>query len=329
MTTLLTGATGFVGAAVARRLLQGGAALRLLTRPNSDRRNIAGLPAEIVEGDLTDPASLKRAVAGCEAVYHVAADYRLWAPRPDELYRANVDGTLALIRAAAAAGAKRILYCSSVAVLGIHKDGTPSDEATPVTVDDMIGHYKRSKFLAEEAVRKAVAEEDAPVVIVNPSTPIGPRDIKPTPTGRMVLDAARGKMPAYVDTGLNVVHVDDVAEGHVLAFEKGRIGERYVLGGDDMSLRDILGEIARLVGRKPPSVRLPRGPLFPLAALLERWARLTGGKEPLLTVDGLKMAGKKMFFSSAKAKRDLGYAPRPGVEALRDAVAWFKEAGRV
>jgi len=326
---LITGATGFVGAAVARRLLATGAALRYLVRAKSDTRNIEGLAGERVVGDLGDPASLKRAAAGCSALYHVAADYRLWVPEPAEIYRINVEGSVALVRAAAEAGVARIVYCSSVAVLGIDKDGTPSDEATPVSLADMIGHYKRSKFLAEEAVRRLVAEEKAPVVIVNPSTPVGPRDLRPTPTGRLVRDAALGKMPAYVDTGLNVVHVDDVAEGHLLAFEKGRIGERYVLGGDDMSLRDILAAIAAAAGRKPPSVRLPRRALFPLAYAVETWAKHISKREPLFTVEGLKMAGKRMYFSSAKAKRELGYAPRPGMEALRDAVAWLRESGRL
>lgn len=324
---LITGATGFVGAAVARRLIAAGKSVRYLHRAGSDLANIAGLPGARVVGDLADPASLKRAVAGCEAVYHVAADYRLWVPRPEEIYRVNVEGSVALVRAAMAAGVRRIVYCSSVAVLGVNKDGTPSDEETPVSLAGMIGHYKRSKFLAEEAVRALVAAEQAPVVIVNPSTPVGPRDIKPTPTGRLIRDAALGRMPAYVDTGLNVVHVDDVAEGLLLAFEKGRIGERYVLGGDDMTLRDIIGLVAAAAGRKPPSVRLPRRPLYPLAVCVEGWARFVSRKEPLFTVDGLRMAGKRMYFSSAKAARELGYAPRPGRAALEDAVAWMREAG--
>jgi len=324
---LVTGATGFVGAAVARKLLAKGAALRFLVRANSDPRNIEGLEGERVVGDLGDAASLKRAAAGCSALYHVAADYRLWVPRPEEIYRINVEGSVALVRAAAEAGVSRIVYCSSVAVLGINKDGTPSDEDTPVSLADMIGHYKRSKFLAEEAVRKLVADEKAPVVIVNPSTPVGPRDVKPTPTGRLIRDAARGKMPAYVDTGLNVAHVEDVAEGHLLAFEKGRIGERYILGGDDMSLRDILVVIAAAAGRKPPSVRLPRRALFPLAYAVEGWAKVVSKREPLFTVEGLKMAGKRMYFSSAKARRELGYAPRPGRAALEDAVAWLRAEG--
>ena len=324
---LVTGATGFVGAAVARRLIAAGKPVRFLHRAGSDTRNIEGLPGARVVGDLGDAASLASAVAGCEAVYHVAADYRLWVPRSAEIYRINVEGSVALIRAAMAAGVRRIVYCSSVAVLGINKDRSPSDEDTPVALADMIGHYKRSKFLAEEAVRRLVVAEKAPVVIVSPSTPVGPRDIKPTPTGRLIRDAALGKMPAYVDTGLNVVHVDDVAEGHLLAFEKGRIGERYILGGDDMSLRDILAAVCAAAGRKPPSVRLPRRALYPLAYCVEGWARFMSKKEPLFTVDGLRMAGKRMFFSSAKARRELGYAPRQGRAALEDAVAWLRETG--
>jgi dihydroflavonol-4-reductase len=324
---LVTGATGFVGAAVARRLIAAGMAPRFLVRAGSDTRNIDGLPGERAVGDLGDAASLKKAAAGCEAVFHVAADYRLWVPKPAEIYRINVEGSVALVRAAAEAGARRIVYCSSVAVLGLHRDGTPADEATPVSLADMIGHYKRSKFLAEEAVLTLVREEKAPVVIVNPSTPVGPRDLRPTPTGRLIRDAAEGKMPAYVDTGLNIVHVDDVAAGHVLAFEKGRIGERYILGGDDMPLREILAVIAAAAGREPPSLRLPRRALYPLAVGVEAWARFVSKKEPLFTVDGLRMAGKLMYFSSAKAKRELGYAPRPGRAALVDAVKWMRDVG--
>ena len=325
MTTLVTGATGFVGAAVLRRLLDAGRAVRALVRAGGDRRNLAGLDVELVEGDLGDAASLDRAVAGCAALYHVAADYRLWVPDTPTIYRANVEGTRALMRAAAEAGVARIVYTSSVAVLGLHADGTPADETTPSTLDDMIGHYKRSKFLAEHAVAE-MAAAGLPVVIVNPSTPIGPRDVKPTPTGRMVVEAAAGRMPAFVDTGLNLVHVDDVAAGHLLAFEHGAIGERYILGGHDMSLGAILAEIAVLAGRKPPKVKLPHGLILPFAYAAEGVARLTG-REPFATVDGIRMARKKMYFSSAKAAEDFGYRPRPAIEALRDAVDWFRANG--
>ena len=329
MTTLVTGATGFVGAAVARQLLEAGHEVRALARPNSDRRNLAGLALEIYEGDLLDPQSLKGAVHGCSALYHVAADYRLWVPEPERIYKINVEGSRALLRAAGEAGVARMVYTSSVATLGLHKDGTPADEATPVALADMVGHYKRSKFIAEEKVRRLVAEEDLPVVIVNPSTPIGPRDIKPTPTGRMIVEAAAGRMPAFVDTGLNVVHVDDVARGHLLAFERGEIGERYILGGTNMTLAEILGVIAELVGRKAPKVKIPHNLILPLAVAAESWARLRGPQapEPFVTVDGIKMAKKRMFFTSAKAEAALGYAARPPREALADAVAWFRAGG--
>lgn len=323
MTTLVTGANGFVGSAVMRQLLDEGAAVRVLVRQGSDRRNLEGLDVEILEGDLRDQASLERALKGCYALFHVAADYRLWVRRPQDLYDSNVTGTGNILRAAGEAGVERIVYTSSVAVLGLNRDGTPADEETRVTVNDMIGHYKRSKFLAEEEVRRLVREQRLPVVIVNPSTPIGPRDVKPTPTGRMIRDAARGRMPAYVDTGLNLVHVEDVAAGHLMAYRRGSIGERYILGGEDLHLKDILTRIAQITGRKPPRIRLSQGMVMPIAYLAQAWARLTGGPEPRVTVDGVKMSRKLMFFSHAKATRDLGYHPRPADEALRDAVAWF------
>lgn len=326
MTTLVTGASGFVGAAVARRLIASGRRVRVLIRPSSDRRNLAGLDAEIALGNLTDRRSLEQAVGGCDEVFHVAADYRLWVPRPAEIYAANVDGTRHVLQAAGAASVGRIVYTSSVATLGFNADGSPADEDTPSALADMIGHYKRSKFLAEAEVRRLIATERLPVVIVNPSTPVGPGDVKPTPTGRLVVDAASGKMPAYVDTGLNVVHVDDVAEGHLLALERGQIGERYVLGGENLALREILERIAAMVGRHPPRIRLPHGAVMPVAYIAEAWARLFGG-EPLLTTDNVRMARKRMYFSSAKAERVLGYRPRPAEAALRDAIAWFRANG--
>ena len=325
MPTLLTGATGFVGSAVLRQLLFAGYDVRVLARPKSDRRNLEGLECEIAEGDLNEPGSLRAAVRGCENLLHVAADYRLWTPDPTELYRTNGAATVDLFRAAADAGVTRMLYTSSVATLGINPDGIPSDETTPVSVDNMVGHYKRSKFLGEEAVSALVRDDGLPIVIVNPSTPIGPRDAKPTPTGRMIVEAAAGRMPAYVDTGLNVVHVEDVAVGHLLAFEKGQIGARYILGGEDLSLRDILTEIAAIVGRKPPRISLPRGPLFPLAYATEWLAKLRNSGEPMLTVDSLRMSRKRMFFSSAKAEKQLGYTARPALEALQDAIRWFRD----
>ena len=324
MTSLITGATGFVGSAVLRSAIERGCEVRVLARPGSDRRNIDGVNCEVAEGDLNDPRSIRAALQGCSSLFHVAADYRLWSPDPAELYRTNNEATVDLFRAAAEAGVERIVYTSSVATLGNHKDGTPADEDTPVGLSDMVGHYKRSKFVAEEAVTALIRDEGLPIVIVNPSTPVGPRDIKPTPTGRMIVEAASGRMPAYVDTGLNIAHVDDVAEGHWLAFEKGKAGERYILGGEDLPLRDILAEIAQIVGRKPPTISLPRAPLFPLAYMTEFIARVRGSGEPMLTVDSLRMSRKRMFFSSGKARSELGYSARPAVHALQDAISWFR-----
>jgi dihydroflavonol-4-reductase len=327
VTTFVTGASGFLGAAVVHQLLAAGESVRVLMRPSSDPRNMADLPVEVVQGDLRDRLSLARGLAGCAALYHVAADYRLFVPRPQELYESNVEGTRSILRAAASAGVTRMVYTSSVATLGLHADGSPADEETPVALSHMVGHYKRSKYLAEEAVRQLVADEGLPVVIVNPSTPIGPRDVRPTPTGRMVADAAAGRTPAYVDTGLNIVHVDDVAKGHLLAFAHGRTGERYVLGGENLSLCEILTEIARLTGHRPPRIRLPVAAVLPIAYVSEFFARLTGGREPRVTVDGVLLAKKYMYFSSAKAERELGYTHRPIEEALRDAIAWFRAGG--
>ena len=322
---LVTGATGFVGAAVARALLAEGWEVRALVRGGSDRRNVASLPVAQVVGDLTNAASLQAALEGCEAAFHVAADYRLWAPQPHELYRTNVDGTGNLLEAARRAGVRRIVYTSSVATVGIPADGRPGAEDSPAGLAEMIGHYKRSKFLAEERAREA-AGRGVPVVIVNPSTPIGPGDVKPTPTGQIVLDAARGRTPAYVDTGLNVVHVDDVAAGHLLAYHRGRIGERYILGGEDMTLRQILTLIAQLAGRSPPRIRLPHGAVLPVAHICELYARLTG-RPTRVTVEGVRMARKRMYFSSAKAVRELGYRWRPPSEAFSDALRWFRDNG--
>jgi dihydroflavonol-4-reductase len=320
---LLSGATGFVGSAVARALLREGWQVKALVRQNSDRRNLQGLQIETVAGDLNDRSSLDHAVGGCEALFHVAADYRLGARRPEELYRTNVEGTRNVLNAARSAGVGRVVYTSSVATIGIPADGSPGCEETPVALADMIGHYKRSKFLAEQVARDA-ALAGASVVIVNPSTPVGPGDVKPTPTGQMVLDAAAGRMPAYLDTGLNVVHVDDVAAGHLLAFHRGRDGERYILGGDDMTLREILVEIARITGRRPPRIRLPGAAVLPLAYAAEAMARLTGGTTRV-TVEAVRMARKRMFFSSEKAVRELGYRWRPRTQAFEDAVLWLRE----
>jgi dihydroflavonol-4-reductase len=278
-------------------------------------------------GDLADKNSLERALEGCNALYHAAADYRLWARHPQQLYQSNVAGTVNIMQAALKAGVERIVYTSSVATLGLHADGTPADENTPVTLNDMIGHYKRSKFLAEAEVKRMIDGQGLPAVIVNPSTPVGPRDIRPTPTGRMVLDAACGRTPAYVDTGLNLVHVDDVAQGHLLAFERGVVGERYILGGRNMTLKEILTEVARISGHKPPRVKLPHNLVLPIAYLSEAWAWLTNGPEPRATVDGVRLSKKYMFFSIEKARRELGFNPRPVEEALKDAVEWFRANG--
>jgi len=323
---LVTGATGFVGAAVARALLAQGRRVRALARPKSDQRNLTGLDLDVVTGSLNDRASLDTAVAGCGAVFHVAADYRLWVRDPAQMFRVNVEGTRALMDAALAAGVERVVYTSSVATLGIGKDGSPADETTPSAYADMVGPYKQSKFLAEAEVRHLVETQQLPAVIVNPSTPIGPRDVKPTPTGRVIVDAASGRMPAFVETGLNLVHVDDVALGHLLAEANGRLGERYILGGENLSLAEILRRIALLVGRRPPSLRLPIPAVWPIAAVAETVARLTG-REPMVTFDSLRMARKKMFFSSAKAERELGYRARSVDQALADAIQWFRAEG--
>lgn len=328
MTTLLTGATGFVGSAVARVLAARGHTLRLLVRPTSDRRNLAGLDAELVTGDLTDPDSLARATAGCRFVVHVAADYRFWVPDPESMLRANVQGTVAVMRAAMNAGVERVVHCSSVAALGYTPDGSPANEATPVDPNGLVSTYKRSKYRAEHAVLDLVRTDHLPAVVVNPAAPVGPRDIKPTPTGKMIVDAANGRIPAYIDTGLNVVHVDDVAEGHALALERGQIGERYILGGDNLDLKDLLTMVTQVAGRRPPTIRLRESWVWPVAAVMEGFAHLTG-VPPAVTRDHLKMARHKMFFSSAKAMAELGYAPRPARQAVEDAVAWFRANGMV
>jgi dihydroflavonol-4-reductase len=324
-TVLVTGASGFVGSAVARRLLDAGHKVRVLVRQGSSVANVDNLDVERVVGDLRDSASLADAVAGCAGLFHVAADYRLWVPDQRTMFAINVEGTRSLMLAALEAGVERIVYTSSVAALGLRKDG-PADEQTEVFYDNVIGPYKKSKYLAEQEVLRLVNERGLPAVIVNPSTPVGPRDIRPTPTGRMIVDAACGRIPAYVDTGLNVVHVDDVAEGHLLAYEKGLIGEKYILGGEDMHLAEILTEVAQICGRKPPRVKLPHAALIPVAVVSETWCRLRGG-EPIVTLDNIRMARKRMFFSSDKARAALDYAPRPARDALRDAVDYFKSHG--
>jgi dihydroflavonol-4-reductase len=325
MKALVTGATGFVGAAVARALLGAQWQVRVLARRGSDRRNLRGLDVEVAEGDLNDLQSLQRAALSCAALFHVAADYRLGARDPAQLYLTNVEGTRNVLNAAQRAGVQRMVYTSSVATIGIPADGTPGDERSANSLKNMIGHYKRSKYLAEEVVREA-AQSGISVVIVSPSTPVGPGDVKPTPTGQLVLDAAAGRMPAYVDTGLNIVHVDDVAAGHLMAYERGKAGERYILGGEDMSLREILELIAGLERRSPPRVRLPYGVVLPIAYLAEGFARLSG-RSGRITLEGVRMSRKRMFFSSAKATRELGYRWRPPVQAFEDAIRWFRDNG--
>ena len=324
-TVLVTGASGFVGAAVARKALARGFHVKVLMRPTASRANVEGLEVEIVLGDMRDADQMTAALKGARYLFHVAADYRLWARNPSEIARNNLAGAKATMTGALRSGIERVVYTSSVAALK-PGDGKAVDETSRHAPQSVIGAYKLSKLLAEREVERMIVQEGLPAVIVAPSTPIGPRDIKPTPTGRIIVEAATGRMPAFVDTGLNLVHVDDVAEGHFLALERGKIGENYILGGEDVSLAQMLADIAKLSGRRAPKVNLPRGPLFPLAYLAEATAQLTG-KEPFLTVDALRMSRHRMYFSSAKAKRELGFATRPYREGLKDAHAWFAAHG--
>jgi dihydroflavonol-4-reductase len=325
---LITGASGFVGAAVARCLQRAGYDVRAMLRRTSPRDNLADLKIEIVEGDLLDANAIERAVKGVRYVFHVAADYRLWARDPEQIVRTNVEGTRAVMTAALQAGVERVVYTSSVATLAAKPHGEASDESFPLPPAQAIGAYKYSKVVAERAVEAMVANQNLPAVIVNPSTPIGPGDIRPTPTGRIIVEAAAGRMPGYIDTGLNLVHVDDVAAGHLAALRRGRIGERYILGGQNVLLRDMLGEIARRVGRQPPRLRLPRTMMFPIAYGAEALARITG-REPFVTTAGLRLAKDRMFFTSEKAERELGYRARPYVEAIADAIDWFRARGQL
>lgn len=325
MTALVTGAAGFVGSAVVRALLARGEPVRALVRERSPQANLAGLACDIALGDIRDAAAVTSAMAGCDRLFHVAADYRLWARDPAAIERTNVEGTRIVMTAARDAGVTRIVHTSSVATLAARSDGVAVDETARLAPGGGVGAYKRSKLGAEQLVEAMVAD-GFPAVIVLPSTPIGPRDIRPTPTGRIIVDAAIGRMPAFVDTGLNLVHVDDVAAGHLLAAERGVVGERYILGGQDVALKDFLAAIAARTGRRAPTLRLPRRALYPLAWGAEAVARLTG-KEPMLTADGLTMAGKQMYFSSAKATRELGYRARPYREAIDAALAWFGANG--
>ena len=324
---LVTGGTGFVGANLVRELLRDGRAVRVLARPGGDRRALAGLPVEIAEGDLLDAASVRRAVRGADTVFHVAADYRLWAPDPDALHRANVGGTRAVLEAAAEHGVRRVVYTSTVGALGIPKDGTPGTEDTEVELRDMVGAYKTSKFLAEQ-VALGFAQHGLPVVIVNPSAPVGPWDVKPTPTGQMVVDFLNGRMFATLDTGLNLVHVRDVARGHILAAERGRVGEKYVLGNANLSLAEIGLLLAQVTGIRPPRLRIPYAVAWLAAASMEAAARMTGGT-PRVALTAVRMARKRMYFSPAKAIRDLGLPQTDVREALRDAAEWYSAHGYV
>jgi len=323
---LVTGAAGFVGSAVARAALAQGYALRVLVRASSPRRNLEGLDAQIAEADMRDQPAVERALAGVRWLLHVAADYRLWARDPESILRNNLDGTTAVMRAALAAGVERVVVTSSVATLKVGPQTLAATEDQPLAPQEAIGAYKRSKVEAERLVERMVRENGLPAVIVNPSTPVGARDQRPTPTGRIIVEAARGRMPAYVETGLNLVDVEDVARGHLLALERGRIGERYILGGENLMLKDLLGEIAGVTGRPPPRLCLPVAPLVPLAHAAEAMARLSG-REPFLTVDGLAMSRNRMFFSSEKAKQELGYAPGSHKAGVRAALEWFGREG--
>jgi dihydroflavonol-4-reductase len=328
MRAFITGATGFVGSHVARALATQGADLRLLVRSTSRLDNIADLRAETATGDLRDPESLKKAMAGCEFVFHVAADYRLWVRDPEQMYRSNVEGTRAIIRAAQESGVRRVIYTSSVATMGFTREGHIAGEDSPVSIREMVGHYKRSKFMAEQIALEA-GEKRANVVVVNPTTPIGEYDIKPTPTGRIVVDFLNRKFPAYVDTGLNLADVKEVAHGHVLAMEKARPGQRYILGGENLTLKQILDKLSSMTGLPAPTMKVPHAIAMGFAVFDQIFTGTIRGKEPRATIDAVKMGRKKMFASSTKAERELGYKVLPVDNALRRAVDWFQSNGYV
>jgi dihydroflavonol-4-reductase len=328
MLAFVTGATGFLGSHVARVLAEQGADLRLLVRANSNTQNVEDINADRVQGDLRNPASLEKGIAGCDVVFHVAADYRLWVRDPDEMYRANVEGTRAILDAARTSKVRRVVYTSSVATMGFTSNGQPADENSPVSLDNMIGPYKRSKFMAEQvAIEAARAGQD--VVIVNPTTPVGERDIKPTPTGRIIIDFLKKKYPAYVDTGLNLVDATECARGHIAALEKGRSGERYILGGENLTLKQILDKLAAITGLPSPRVRVPYVLALATGVVDEIVTGRIRGKEPRATIDAVRMGRKKMFASSGKAERELGWKCVPVDHALRRAVEWFRENGYV
>jgi dihydroflavonol-4-reductase len=319
----LTGATGFLGSHVARVLSAQGAELRLLVRATSKLKNLEGLNAETATGDLRDPASIDKAMSGCDTVFHVAADYRLWARDPEEMYRSNVEGTRAILESARKNGVRRVVYTSSVATMGFTRNGNPADEDSPVALADMIGHYKRSKFMAEQIALEA-GRSGMDVVVVNPTTPVGEQDIKPTPTGRIILDFLKRKFPAYVDTGLNLVDVTECARGHVAALERGKSGERYILGGENLTLKHILDKLGAITGLSSPTVKLPYFFAFAAAAVDETITGRILHREPRATIDAVRMGRKKMFASSAKSERDLGWKLVPAENALRRAVEWFR-----
>jgi dihydroflavonol-4-reductase len=323
---LVTGASGFVGSAVARKLVEAGFSVRALVRGTSPRAHLAGLGLDFFEGDLRDRKSVERAIAGMRYAFHVAADYRLWARDPSEIFASNVEGTRNLMEEAMRAGVERVIYTSSVATIALRTDGMAADETSPLREDQGIGAYKRSKIAAERLVEAMVAERGLAAVIVNPSTPIGPGDVRPTPTGRIIIEAAKGRIPAFIDTGLNLVHVDDVASGHLAALRHGKIGERYILGGQDVLFSQMLRDIAGLVGRRAARVRLPWRALIPVAFVAEAVANVTG-REPFATLDGVYMAKYRMFFASTKAEQELGYRSRRYTEGIDDAVRWFRDAG--
>ena len=326
MLAFVTGATGFVGSHVARALAEQGADLRLLVRAGSDRRNIEELKAEQAIGDLRDPASIEKAIAGCDVVFHVAADYRLWVRDPEQMYRSNVEGTRIVLEAARKNGVRRVVYTSSVATMGFTANGHPADEDSAVSLENMIGPYKRSKFMAEE-VAIAAGRSGMDVVVVNPTTPVGERDIKPTPTGRIIVDFLKKKFPAYVDTGLNLVDVTECARGHVAALEKGRSGERYILGGENLTLKQILDKLAAITGLPSPKVKVPYVMALATGVVDEMVTGRILGREPRATIDAVRMGRKKMFVTSAKAERELGWKTVPVNDALRRAVEWFQANG--
>jgi dihydroflavonol-4-reductase len=325
MKALVTGATGFVGGAVARALVRAGQEVRVLTRSDADLQNLEGLPVERVAGDLRDPASLTQALQGCRHLYHVAAHYALWAKDPSIFYDVNVTGTVNLLEAARDVGTERIVYCSTIGAIGLPPDGGPGTEDTPVSLSQMAGHYKQSKYLAEQEVLR-LAKEGLPVVIVNPSAPVGEGDVKPTPTGQVIVDFMKGRMPAYIETGMNIVDVDDVAEGHLLAMQKGRQGQRYILGCKNLLLREVFEILSRITGRKAPAVKLPRLAVLPLA-YLNHWLANVTGQPPRIPLEGVKMAKYKMHYDCSKAIRELGIPQTPPEVAIEKAVRWFKTHG--